>query len=139
MFMQFIKMRKILFFFVFVFLIVSCSDKPSGPTAGQIAAHAAQVYYDQLLKGDYGSFVDGRYQPNSMPESYRQQLIANAKMYVDQQNKEHKGIKSVKVSAATADTAKHVANAFLTFSFGDNTKEEVVVPMIESNGTWLMR
>lgn len=131
-------MKKFSFLFALV-LLFSCSEKPSGPTAGQIAAQAAKVYYDQLLKGDYGIFVDGRYQPHNLPESYRQQLIANAKMYVDQQNKEHKGIKEVKVTAATADTTKHVANAYLTLTFGDNRKEEVVVPMVENGGTWYMK
>lgn len=138
MFKRFIPMKKIFFVFALV-LFFSCSDKPSGPTAAQIAGQAAKVYYDQLLKGDYGSFVDGRYQPHNMPESYRQQLIANAKMFVDQENTEHKGIKDVKVTAATADTTKHVANAYLTFTFGDSKKEEVVVPMVENGGTWYMR
>ncbi len=118
---------------------MACSGKPSGPDAAQLAANAAKTYYEQLLKGDYGSFVDGRYQPTSMPESYRQQLIANAKMFVGQEEKEHKGIKSVSVADGRADTAKHVANAFLTFSYGDGTKEQVVVPMVEVKKVWYMR
>lgn len=131
-------MRKLLFFLFFP-LLMACSGKPSGPDAAQLAANAAKTYYEQLLKGDYGSFVDGRYQPTSMPESYRQLLIANAKMFVGQEEKEHKGIKSVSVADGRADTAKHVANAFLTFSYGDGTKEQVVVPMVEVKKVWYMR
>lgn len=125
-------------FLPFLFL-AACGGKDSGITAAQVAAHAAKVYYDQLLHGDYGSFVDGRYQPGKLPQGYRAQLIANAKMFVGQQEKEHKGIKSVAVADAKADTARHVANAFLTFTYGDGTKEEVVVPMVESKGVWYMR
>lgn len=131
-------MRKLLFF-LFLPLIIACSSKPSEPDAAQLAANAAKTYYEQLLKGDYGSFVDGRYQPTELPESYRQQLIANAKMFVGQEEKEHKGIKSVSVADGRADTAKHVANAFLTFSYGDGTKEQVVVPMVEVKKVWYMR
>lgn len=131
-------MRKLLFFFFFP-LLAACSGKPSGPDAAQLAANAAKTYYEQLLKGDYGSFVDGRYQPTELPESYRQQLIANAKMFVGQEQKEHKGIKSVAVADGRADTAKHVANAFLTFTYGDGTKEQVVVPMVEVKDVWYMR
>lgn len=131
-------MRKLLFFLFFP-LLMACSGKPSGPDAAQLAANAAKTYYEQLLKGDYGSFVDGRYQPTAMPESYRQQLIANAKMFVGQEEKEHKGIKSVSVADGRADTAQHVANAFLTFSYGDGTKEQVVVPMVEVKKVWYMR
>lgn len=131
-------MRKLLFFLFFP-LLAACSGKPSGPDAAQLAANAAKTYYEQLLKGDYGSFVDGRYQPTELPESYRQQLIANAKMFVGQEEKEHKGIKSVVVADGRADTAKHVANAFLTFTYGDGTKEQVVVPMVEVKDVWYMR
>jgi hypothetical protein len=131
-------MRKFFFFLLFP-LLAACSGKPSGPDAAAKAAQAAKVYYDQLLKGDYGSFVDGRYQPTQMPESLRQQLIANAKMFLAQQEKDHKGIKTVSVTDARADTAHHVANAFLTFSYGDGTKEQVVVPMVEVKDVWYMR
>ena len=131
-------MRQLLFF-LFLPLIIACSSQPSEPDAAQLAANAAKAYYEQLLKGDYGSFVDGRYQPTELPESYRQQLIANAKMFVGQEEKEHKGIKSVSVADGRADTAKHVANAFLTFSYGDGTKEQVVVPMVEVKKVWYMR
>lgn len=120
-------------------LLVACSSAPSGPTAAQLAAQAAKVYYEQLLQGDYPSFVDGRYQPNRIPRGYRDQLIANARMFIGQQEKEHKGLKAVEVTDARADTAKHVANAFLTFHYGDSTKEEVVVPMVEHGGVWYMR
>ncbi len=131
-------MRKFFFFLLFP-LLAACSGKPSGPDAAAKAAQAAKVYYDQLLKGDYGSFVDGRYQPTQMPESLRQQLIANAKMFLAQQEKDHKGIKTVSVTDARADTVHHVANAFLTFSYGDGTKEQVVVPMVEVKDVWYMR
>ena len=131
-------MRKLFYFLLFQ-LFVACSGKPSGPDAASLAAQAAKVYYDQLLKGDYGSFVDGRYQPTRIPESLRQQLIANAKMFVAQKEKEHNGIQSVSVTDGRADTAHHVANAFLTFSYGDGTKEQVVVPMVEVKKVWYMR
>lgn len=131
-------MRRLLFILFFP-LLIACSGELSGPDAAQLAANAAKTYYEQLLKGDYGSFVDGRYQPTELPESYRQQLIANAKMFVGQEEKEHKGIKNVAVADSRADTARHVANAFLIFSYGDGTREQVVVPMVEVRKVWYMR
>lgn len=133
-------MRRFLPFCLFsILLFLGCGGRASGPDAAQLAAQAAKVYYEQLLRGDYESFVDGRYQPTRIPQSYRDQLVANAKMFVGQQEKDHKGIKAVAVTAAKADTARHVANAFLTFTYGDSTREEVVVPMVESKGVWYLR
>jgi hypothetical protein len=118
-------------------IVASCKDK--GPEPAAVAAYAAKNYYDQLLKGDYKSFVAGTYRPERIPDSYRQQLEDNAKMFVAQQEKEHRGIKSIAVQGCDADTSAHVANAYLIFSYGDSTQERVCVPMVESKGTWYLR
>lgn len=119
-------------------LLAACSG-PSGPTPADIAAQTAKTYYDQLLHGDYESFVAGCWRPDTIPPGYHEQLVANMKMFVGQQRDEHKGIGSVSVVNATADTTAHSAEVFLMLSFGDSTKEEVVVPMVQHDGTWYMR
>lgn len=119
--------------------VVACSGKDSGPTAAQLAAQAAQNYYTQLLRGDYEAFVAGRYQPHAIPDSYREQLVANAKMFIGQQKDDHQGIVKAQAVDAQADTTHHVANVFINLSYGDRTMEEIVVPMVEKKGVWYMR
>ena len=109
------------------------------PTPAEIAAHAAKGYYDQLLSGKYEDFVAGTYMPYKIPDSYRRQLVDNARMFVAQQKQEHRGIKKVKILDAKADTVKHVANVYLIFEYGDSTREEVCVPMVEKKGVWYTR
>ncbi len=116
--------------------IAACSE---GPTPDELAGQAAKAYYELLIQGKYDQFVDGRYQPDSIPASYRDQLIANAKMFVGQQQDEHRGLKEVRLLRAQADTANHVASAYLIFVYGDSTSEEVVVPMVEVKGVWYTR
>ena len=101
------------------------------PTPAEIAAHAAKGYYDQLLAGTY--------MPYKIPDSYRKQLEDNARMFVAQQEQEHRGIKKVKILDAKADTLKHVANVYLIFEYGDSTREEVCVPIVEKKGVWYTR
>ena len=122
--------------FVLSVSFVACKSEPS---AGDIAAHAAKQYYDLLLQGKYDQYVDGQYQPERIPSSFREQLITNAKMFVGQQKEEHRGIRGVRIMNAKADTAHHVADVFLVFAYGDSTNEEVVVPMVERKGIWYMR
>ena len=104
-----------------IFSISSCGKKASEDTSAEMAGQAAKAYYDQLLHGDFKSFVAGRYQPDSIPASY------------------HDGIKEVKYVSAKADTSKHVADVFLKFVYGNGTAEEVIVPMVEHKGVWYMR
>ena len=128
-------MKKLFYFFV-ALLAVACS---SGPDPGEVAAQAAKEYYAQLLAGKYEHYVDGFYRPDSIPASYRRQLIDNAKMFVGQQKDERRGILDVRVVNAVADTTKRSANVFLNFAYGDSTSEEVVVPMVQHRGVWYMR
>ena len=128
-------MRKLLYL-VLTGLLAACS---AGPSPSDVAAQAAKVYYKNLLKGDYAAFVDGHYRPDSIPRSYREQLIANAKMFIGQQQTERRGIKEIRIVRAKADTALHVANVFMMFAYGDSTNEEVLIPMVEHKGVWYLR
>lgn len=139
-------MRK-LFIIIFSFLAVSffsCSDEKKVDNA---AALAAKEYYDSLLAGNHEYFVRGMYLPDTIPDSYREQLEANASMFVERMGNEHHGINEVRVMRCQNDTVPsadgrshvHTAQAFLVFSLGDSLNEEVVVPMIQHGGHWLMR
>lgn len=117
-------------------LFVACGQQSK---ADDVVAQTAKVYYDYLFHGDYGHFVDGTFRPDSIPASYRDQLVANAKMYVAQLKEEHGGISSVAAVGAQVDTARNIASAFITLAFGDSTREQIVVPMVCYKGVWYMR
>ena len=129
-------MRKLLYI-ALLMAVAACTSK--GVDQGEVAARAAKEYYGYLLQGNIASFVDGHYRPDSIPDTYREQLITNTKMYVNQQNEEHRGIKDIRIVDAKTDMQKHAANVFLVLSFGDSTSEEIVVPMVESGGVWYLR
>lgn len=122
---------------VLVLLLVgACSSEPD---QGELAAIAAKGYYDLLLEGNYGRYVDGTYRADSIPGSYRDQLVLNARMFMEQQQAEHRGIKEVRIATAKADTARHTARVLLTFVYGDSSAEEVLVPMVQVQGRWYMK
>lgn len=130
-------MKRIYLFIIgFCTLCWACGSEPS---AGEVAAQTAKAYYDALVQGKYEQFVDGRYRSDSIPESYREQLLANAKMFMGEQQDKHRGISEVRVANAQADTASHSAQVFLILVYGDSTGEEVVVPMLEHRGVWYMK
>lgn len=116
--------------------VAACTERPR-PDA--LAAEAARTYYDMLVNGNYELFVDGTYRPDSIPGSYRDQLVANARMYIGQQEMEHKGICEVRAVGARLDSAGLVGSAFLELVYGDSLKEQIVIPMICHDGVWYMR
>lgn len=128
-------MRKLLIVLLLAALWSACSrEHPE-----KIAAQAAKECYDLLLDGKYDEFIARKANTDSIPASYREQLVANIKMFVDQMQQEHHGMKEVRIVNCTADTARHSANVFLVICFGDSTIEETVVPMVENQGRWLMK
>ncbi len=117
--------------------LAACSSK--GPTPADLAGLAAKTYYLSLAEGKCEAWVDGFWQPDSIPGTYRQQLIDNARMYLAQQQEEHGGIDSVHLVRAEADTARHTGHAYLTLCYGNKEREEIVVPMVFVHGLWMMR
>lgn len=105
-------MKKLLIFMIFMMglFFSSCREEKSDP--GYLAGIAAKGYYDLLLEGKYKEFVDGYNQPYRLPNGYQDQMLMNAKMFVEQQQDEHKGMVKVNVLNAKADTTHHVADVF---------------------------
>ena len=145
-------MRKHLAFFCFFIsfmILAACSSEVSQEKR---ALATAQKYYEQLVAGDYNSFVEGSLMgQDSVPEVYKSQMLLNAQMFMERMQTEHRGIKSVKPLRATVDTIKLrvanepeavkeiVAQAYLSLGFADSTKEEIVVPMVLKNDIWYLR
>jgi hypothetical protein len=126
-------------------LFSSCSNK-DGMKQEDVALQTAKAYYDQLVNGDYATFVDGTLQNDSIPEDYKAQLILNMQMYIEQQKKAHQGIARVEALRATCDSVKlpndstiMTAQAFLALCFKDSMREEIVVPMVKKNDIWYLR
>lgn len=119
--------------------LASCGKQSAAVSPDEMASRAAKIYYDYLLHGDCAAYVDGFYRPDSIPESYREQLIVSAKQYVGQMKTDHQGLVSVEAAGARTDTAKHVGEAYLMLGFGDKTKEQIVVPLVLHNGNWMLR
>ena len=107
----------------------------------QQAAEAAQSYYQRLLDGYPDGVLAGKAAYDEMPADYRDQLVKANEQYMKDVEQKHNGLRSVVVSpnVGRIDSTLHVVYAFLLLSYGDSTKEEVTVPMVQVDGDWKMR
>jgi len=111
----------------------------SNPTQEELASLAAKGYYEHLVKGEYDHFLEGKAGTDSIPDDYREQLLTACKQFMALQEREHRGIREIRISNAKTDTLQKYTNVFLVLCFGDSTNEEVVVPMVEHDGRWRMK
>ena len=116
-------------------LAVGCSKV----SPEQAASLAAEGYYGHLARGEYRQFFEGRVGADSLPADYREQLLAGYEQFAAQQQRAHQGIHRVSVSNAQRDTLTGTVNVFLILAYGDSISEEIVVPMVERGGRWLMK
>ena len=115
-------------------------------TKEELASLAAKGYYDHLIHGEYEQFYEGMDQ-RTLPDgttlsdeaAYRSQMLDNLRQFMARQTQEHRGVLEVRVSNATTDTVQQLTNVFLVLCFADSTNEEIVVPMVERQGTWRMK
>ena len=127
-------MRKLISIVVLV-IVAACST----PTKEELASLAAKGYYQHLIDGDYDHFLEGRVMADSLPDDYRSQLIDGYAQFLAQQQKARGGINEVRVSRAFTDSTQQYTSVLLVLCYGDSTTEEVVVPMVEHNGRWMMK
>ena len=103
------------------------------------AKEAAQEYYQALLNGDYQAFLDGRAHMDSIPDSFREQLLVAFKQFMHQQQEAHQGVVSFVPTRVEDDSLLRVMQVFMMVNYADSTHEEIVVPMVEHQGKWMMK
>ncbi len=128
-----------------VSLTGGCQEKVSDE---EIVAQTAKLYYDYLLEGKYEDFVAGIDHHLQQADDYNKQLLTSAKMFMALQKERHQGVSSFSVVNADIEEGQQshngtrtssTANVFLVIHYADNTDEQIVVPMVERDGIWLMR
>ena len=128
-------MRKLVVL-VILAILAACGSA----TKEELASLAAKGYYDHLIHSEYEQFYEGMDQREFTGEAeYRSQMLDNFRQFMARQEKEHHGVLEVRVSNVTTDTVQQFTNVFLVLCFGDSTNEEIVVPMVERNGSWRMK
>ena len=128
---------------VIAYLFVLCSlffsTQCAEVSSEEQAALAARGYYTHLVSGEYEQFLEGKAGADSLPNDYREQLLAGYKQFVVQQQSAHQGIREVQVSTVRKDALTDYVSVMLILCYGDSTNEEIVVPMVEHNGRWQMK
>ena len=129
-------MRRLLFFAVAV-MLMACSKT----TPEEQAAEAAKTYYDRLVAGSTVDFLEGTADMGNLPTDFCEQLVTVHQKYLTDVKRKHGGIREVRISPniGRRDSTLQVTYAFLMLCFNDSTQEEVVVPMVERDGEWLMK
>ena len=116
--------------------LCGCTEK----TPEQQAIDTVLESFEGLIEGDYEAFLNGRSGMDSIPDSYREQLLVAYKQFIHQQRKAHGDISSIVALRTQTDPVARQMLVFLMVNYADSTNEEIVVPMVEdADGLWKMK
>ena len=116
--------------------LCGCAEK----TPEQQAIDTVLESFEGLIEGDYEAFLNGRSGMDSIPDSYREQLLVAYKQFIHQQRKAHGDISSIVALRTQTDPVARQMLVFLMVNYADSTNEEIVVPMVEdADGLWKMK
>lgn len=127
-------MKKLLSFFVPVLLccvLFSCEKKENRP------GDPALVYFNHLIEGRYEKYVESIAYSDSMTDDYRRQMVDLAAQYAATEKETRGGLVSAKVLSDTV--MQEFANVFLEVTFGDQTKEEISIPLVLCGEQWKLQ
>ncbi len=135
---------KKLIYLTLTLVIIACTSK----TPEEQASEAALGYYTALLEGKTGELQAAKVCDDSIRYEYQGQLGKVYQHYVDDVQRLHQGLKAVRISdnQARHDSIRlqdgrweKIIYTFLILSFNDSTDEQIVVPMVQRDGEWLIK
>jgi pyruvate-formate lyase len=110
-------------------VVLSCGKKRDNS-----AALAAEKYMNYMVSGQAEKYVSARSDYDSLPDNYRNQLVTMVKQYIQYEQKERGGIKTVSVISDTIDG--NTANVLLSVHYGNGNTEELLFPLIKRKNAW---
>ncbi len=128
--------RSLLFGILLPVLLASCRTNADSEKE---VKRVAEQCYSYLLNGNYEAYVDAAYHAAPLRAEERAERIDNLKMFAAKEQEERKGIISAEASRAEVSLEDSCADVFLLLTYGDGTREQVLLPLVRRRGLWYLR
>lgn len=122
-----------------LFATLSCGKEEAKVNTHTAARQAAERYFSLLMEEKYDSLVDFIYVSDSLPSDYHSQLADAMAQYKVSETKRRSGLAAFRITGDSifADSVSGYARVELTF--GDKSKENIILPLLCDEGTWKLR
>lgn len=120
-------------------LVLSACNGRKYDNEEQAVCAAAEEYYDYLINGKVDRYMAALHDVDSLPQEYRDQLRDMFLQYIGNEQQEHDGLKSAKATRCEFSADSLAANAFLDITFGDNTSEQIALPLVRVGKEWKLK
>lgn len=122
--------------------LLSCGghgDEAPAPVAAATPSEAVDTAYARLIRGEYQEYLNCVASMDSVPERYRAALVNTLKQWAANEEKERRGVARAEAISESVNPDGDYATVRVDVTYGDSTREEIVVPAVRVEGKWRLK
>ena len=121
------------------YLLTACSPGGKGeglqpPTADEVIA-----YYELYRSGNYADYVKAMQSCDDKPADFCKQMADALKQHAARIKAEKGGAVSAEFLRTEMHAEHSAADAYLSVTYGDSTKEEIILPLVFWQDKWRLK
>ena len=131
--------RSPLFAFLLSFLLAAWSSGNSGDGLQPPSAKEVMEYYELYRNGNYAEYVKAMQSCDDKPADFCKQMADALKQHAARIKEEKGGTVSAEFMRTELHAEHSACDAYLSVTYGDSTKEEVILPLVFCQDKWRLK
>ena len=133
------KKRSPLFALLLSLLLAACSSSNSGDGLQPPSAKEVMEYYELYRSGNYAEYVKAMQSCDDKPADFCKQMADALKQHAARIKAEKGGTVSAEFLRTELHAEHSAADAYLSVTYGDSTKEEIILPFVFCQDKWRLK
>ena len=121
------------------FLLAACSPGGKGSGVQPPTAKEVMEYYELYRSGNYAEYVKAMQSCDDKPADFCKQMADALKQHAARIKEEKGGTVSAEFLRTELHAEHFAADAYLSVTYGDSTKEEIVLPLVFWQEKWRLK
>ena len=131
--------RSPLFVLLLSFLLAACSPGGKGEGLQPPTADEVMAYYELYRSGNYADYVKAMQSCDDKPADFCKQMADALKQHAARIKAEKGGAVSAEFLRTELHAEHSAADAYLSVTYGDSTKEEIILPFVFCQDKWRLK
>ena len=121
------------------YLLTACSPGGKGEGLQPPTADEVMAYYELYRSGNYADYVKAMQSCDDKPADFCKQMADALKQHAARIKAEKGGAVSAEFLRTEMHAEHSAADAYLSVTYGDSTKEEIVLPLVFWQDKWRLK
>ena len=131
--------RSPLFVLMLSFLLAACSPGGKGEGLQPPTADEVMAYYELYRSGNYADYVKAMQSCDDKPADFCKQMADALKQHAARIKAEKGGAVGAEFLRTELHAEHSAADAYLSVTYGDSTKEEIILPLVFWQDKWRLK